>query len=652
MTATNDPSTRYVLPEGHPYLQNLSALWSAEPKLARQIEQRWHGRPAREEILVESSRAGPPTLSAKSADGRTITLHSKYNPIAEAQKLIESIKTEGPVAFYLLGLGLGYHLQSLFQKASPEALFFIFEPDLAVLGAAMEHNDLSEIIRSNRAILFTTPDKADLFLRLTPHAAMCSMGLEGLTHAPSLALHPDFYRQVQEWLAEFAAFGRTSLNTLVLNGRRTAENVTRNIALYAQTPSIAALKDTYKGKPAIIVSAGPSLRKNKHLLKDARGHAVIIAVQTILQPLLDMGIEPHFVTSLDYHDISTRYYEKLPPDLKTQLVAESKASPAIFDVFPGPVWTLGNQYVDSLLREMTGNGRLEKGRLPSGATVAHLAYYLAEHLACDPIIFIGQDLGFSDGLAYAPGTNIDDVWAPEWSRFTTPEMRQWEFIARERPILRKIPDHQGRPMYTEERLFTYLQQFERDFLRTKTKIIDASEGGAQKRGATAITLRNAIDQYCITKITTPAKRAACGLAGAQFPKTQIAHCLTNRIDEATRIEQISVNTLPLLQEVRDHLQDQRRVNHAIARIDLLRAQMDELGATYDLITQLTQTSELSRFQQDRKIAAQNLTGPELQGRQIDRDIQNVKAIAYAAREFITLVREVADELTPRLKEVA
>ena len=53
------------------------------------------------------------------------------------------------------------------------------------------------------------------------------------------------------------------------------------------------------------------------------------------------------------------------------------------------------QLLVKTLREM----KLNKAKLPSGSTVAHLAYYLAEHLGCDPIIFVGQDLGFSDGLA-------------------------------------------------------------------------------------------------------------------------------------------------------------------------------------------------------------------------------------------------------------
>ena len=38
MTATNDSSRRYVLPDDAPYLKNLAALWAIEPALAAAIE--------------------------------------------------------------------------------------------------------------------------------------------------------------------------------------------------------------------------------------------------------------------------------------------------------------------------------------------------------------------------------------------------------------------------------------------------------------------------------------------------------------------------------------------------------------------------------------------------------------------------------------
>jgi hypothetical protein len=362
-----------------------------------------------------------------------------------------------------------------------------------------------------------------------------------------------------------------------------------------------------------------------------------------------MGVEPHFVTSLDYHEICTRFFEKLPPTLRTELVAEPKATNAIFSMYPGPVSILGNDYADKLLAEM----KPEKEQLPAGATVAHLAYYLAEHLGCDPIIFVGQDLGFSDGLCYAPGTSYEDVWRPELGRFCTVEMKQWEQIVRERFILRRISDYEGRAMYTEERLFTYLQQFERDFAGSKAKIIDATEGGAAKRGATPMKLADALEQYCRAPLTG-------GFAAHPgMGWHRVSDCLAslrNRADEAAEIERISRDTLPLLQEIHDHVEDQPRVNRAITRLDALRARMNGLGACYDLITQLTQSTELKRFEADRKISASRIDGNEKQRRQVSRDIGNVRGIADAAAEFQVLMRQVIDRLTaqspPATREAA
>jgi hypothetical protein len=224
-------------------------------------------------------------------------------------------------------------------------------------------------------------------------------------------------------------------------------------------------------------------------------------------------------------------------------------------------------------------------------------------------------------------------------------MKQWEFIARERPILRKVPDQDGRAMYTEERLYTYLQQFERDFLRTKTKIIDATEGGARKRGAEVMTLRGAIARHCVAPVESLPSQSQI-----TNRELRIQDALSARRDEAMQIAEISRLTLPLLEEVRDHLTDQARVNRAIARIDVLRARMDVLGATYDLITQLTQSTELERFRHDRRIASEKLDGLELQRRQISRDIGNVRAIMEAAGEFVSLIDSVIGK--PAMKEVA
>jgi len=635
-TARTDPSLRYVLPAESPLLANLAALWAVFPELAREIES-LGDTPT---YPVEKSRNGELTIAippAGNAASKPVYLHSRYQPIDEAKKLIDAVNLDDNVVFYVHGFGLGYHLNELYTRSSSESLIFVFEPDVNVLKTAFEHRDLADIILSRRVIIFTQLDKGDLFVKLTPNTAMVSTGCVTIRNAASVQRSKAYFDQIDLWLEEFAAFGRTSMNTLIINGRKTAENLSKNIGWYVAAPDLSMLKDRHAGKPAIIVSAGPSLRKNKHLIKQASDNAVIISVQTTLQPMLELGVEPDYVTSLDYHEICTRFFEKLPTTLRTELVAEPKATSLIFDLNPGPLWLLGNPFLAQLLPEM----KLNRTGLPSGATVAHLAFYLAQHLGCEPIIFVGQDLGFSDGLCYTPGTSYEDVWRPELGRFCTIEGKQWDQIIRDKPILRRIPDHQGRPMYTEERLYAYLQQFERDFLQSDRTVIDATEGGALKRGSQAMTLAAAIEQFCTGTID----RSTSPHPGLNWDRLgEALACLEKRTAEAQEVESISRQTLPLLEEVRDNLTNQGRVNRVIGQIDLLRARMNQFDDTYQLITQMTQSTELERFKADRKLAASKASGLDKQRRQISRDVDNVRSVMHAAQEFQKLMTSVAERI--------
>src|SRR4051812_17466720 len=165
-----DPSGRFALAADAPYLSNLAALWVTDPALAVRIEATG-GRPSH---AVQPSRAGPPTVSVPGPAGRGVWLHSRYEPVEEAKRLIAPIDAGKTVGFYVYGFGLGYHAELLFDRAGGEAVFFVFEPDLLILHTAFEHRDLSRLIESGRVHFFTQPDKADLLRRLTPHTALLS----------------------------------------------------------------------------------------------------------------------------------------------------------------------------------------------------------------------------------------------------------------------------------------------------------------------------------------------------------------------------------------------------------------------------------------------------------------------------------------------
>lgn len=649
MTATAVPSITYAAPPARHdpavLVANLAALFAADLPLARQLDQL-----ADDQLPpLVPTKSGHFTIAMPDPSGRDVFLHSRHHPVDEARRLLAAQDADGlshKVCIALHGSGLGYTVAEVLQRVPREAMVLLFEPSLPLIRRMLEVVDLAKPLRSRRLTLVTRSEKSELFRAIGPRAVLLSMPSARIEHAPSMRLPgaTGFHEACKAHLDDLTSYSRTSLNTVVLNGRRTAENITANLDQYARSVASAAcggltsLRGRFDGKPAIIVSAGPSLRRNKHLLTDLQHHAVIIAVQTTLRPLLDMGVTPDFVTSLDYHEISARFFEGLPSSLSTHLVAEAKATRLVLERHPGPISVVGNDYADSMLREL----RPQLPRLPAGATVAHLAFYLAQHLGCDPILFVGQDLGFTDGLCYTPGTAYDAVWAPEVSRFCTLEMKQWEQIVRERPILRRVSDVHGRAMYTEERLFTYLQQFERDFAAASQRVIDCTEGGVLKRGAPPMSLAEAAAKYCTRRLERPPAEVR-----SSSPPPPILPSLRARAQEAARIEDIARHTLPLLCEIRDHLADQPRVNRAISRIDGFRAEMNRLGPTYDLVTQFTQQSEMKRFEADLALSSAGIDPHEKQRRQVLRDLANCESILAAARVFADFVTTTANEFQRR-----
>jgi len=136
-------------------------------------------------------------------------------------------------------------------------------------------------------------------------------------------------------------------------------------------------------------------------------------------------------------------------------------------------------------------------------------------------------------------------------------MKQWEQVMRDKKYLRRIPDYQGRPMYTPKSGSSLIFNSSSAISANVTTIIDATEGGAMKRGTKVMTLARALEDFCAQKLngSIPVH------LGLRWDR--IGQCIASleaRKREAQQIQKITGQTLPMLEEVRDHLEDQQRVN--------------------------------------------------------------------------------------------
>ncbi len=625
--------------------KNLKALRTANPQSAELL---CETTPADCLTFVDSKQGPVSGIYETSLEGklRKTTLASRFKPLDEAERLAESVDVEANAAIMVMGFGLGHHLRPILERAAGKALVVVYEPDAPLLRAVIEEQDLTDVLAHRSFMLFTGDiDAASLTTRLEPHTSAIIQGVQFITHPPTRQLQADAITRFTESFSKFASYCRTNLATTLVNASATCRNLTQNLGQYAAGSTTDPIHDIARGKPAVLVSAGPSLAKNVHLLAQPgiRDRVIIIAVQTTLKPLLDRDIRPHFVTALDYHEISKRFYEDLPSLQDVTLVAEPKAHRAILDHYPGPIRILQNRFLDVLL------GPLARPIKPikAGSTVAHLSLYLAQHLGCDPIIMIGQDLGFSDGLYYCPGTAIHDIWAPELNSFNTLEVMEFKRILRHKAHLKKRVDQHDRPIYSDEQMLTYLNQFERDFAAAPQTIVDATEGGLPKQHTVVKTLDESLDQYA----TTP-------LQGIPEPSTALdsqrladtATHLKYRIDQVDDFQATSEQTLPLLKQMLLDQRDPKKMNRHFAKVEKLQKRVADLGEVFTLVNELNQVGAFKRTRADRAITATDGLDPyEKQARQLHRDIENVEWLVEACQETSEIFQSALDRITTQLR---
>ncbi len=607
--------------------KNLAAIARQDPRLADTIR----ATPPRADIEFVETPEGP---SARIAGGALLA--SGRAPATEGERLASSVDVAEHGVVCVLGFGLGYHARALGERMRKTGVVLCCEPDLGLLRAVLERVDHSAWIESTNLAFLTDPDDGPSISRaLSGVEGVIALGFTFLTHPPSRArLGDDADRFVRTVTGALKAL-RTTIVTTLVQGGTTLRNAAMNLDHYAACGGIAELAGACEGRPAVVVAAGPSLERTIDALAQpgVRDRVVIVAVQTVLKPLLARGIRPHYVTALDHHEISRRFYEGLSAeDVRgVTLVAEPKANPAILDAFPGVIRCPADELLDEILGE--GLAR-DMGRIEPGATVAHLAYELARHLGCDPVILTGQDLAFTDGQYYSAGAAIHGVWATELGRFRTLETLEWERIARMKSLLRRVPAVGGGEVLTDEQMSTYLAQFEAMFARdvgAGRRVIDATEGGALKRGAETLGLAEALATHASVASGSPPPQDDGAPAGADRRRAAMIERLERERADVWRVAEASRAAAGKLGRMAESQHDTALVNRLIGEVNAIRDEVQSLRPAFRLVQFVNQAGALNRIRADRALGlAGEIDAMERQRLQIERDRKNVEWLAEAA----------------------
>ena len=413
-------------------------------------------------------------------DGRELYLHSRFNPSKEARSLVSKIPLREDTLYVILGGGFGYHIKELLNKLPQSSRIIVVESSAVPLGAAMQkyyHQQGKAWIRDKR-LIFTTMDNSNILtyylseLFIQHHLFY----LEMFTHIPSATTDEKFYRSVTQSISsDFPSNLKISLATTEPILKTNLINYWDNLETTWKNPSIEKLFGQWTDKPAIVVSAGPSLNAQLDQLRQIQGKVLIICVGTAAKVLINHGITPDFVIVVDPNETSMVQFIGWDTE-KTTLLYYQKAWRGI------PAAHQGLKFWFTLLNDLPIPAHESTCKFPfsGGGTVAFSALQFARYVKSDPIILVGQDFAFLDGATHATGTDHNYSFNQE----ILPE----GFF--------RVPGTNEDMVVTNNIYYSYLKFMQEYILKNQdTRYINTSETGAKIEGTQAMSLEKAVNLY-------------------------------------------------------------------------------------------------------------------------------------------------------------
>ncbi len=433
------------------------------------------------------SKDGSWNLMYEKKDGEQQMLHSPYSPKKEAASWFQSIKNSTADVLYVYGVGLGYYYQEAKKwLAEKRGRFLVFlEDNPYVLRRFLETPYAKEILEDKRVqvLPFSSMDQAFQLI-----SELCIFFIMARVEVTAL----ENYRRKKEsvYFAIRLRLGHESVRYAHLAREYFSfsapfyRNFYRNMMVIGESFHGTQLFNEFQGVPAIICGAGPSLNKNAHLLKELENKALIIAGGSSLNALYHHGVEPHLGGTIDPNAAQRdrmwrNHFFNLPAFYRNRvhhLALTTLHGPRLY------INGAGGYTIPSWFEKKLG---IEDISVDEGHNVINFLTEVAYHMGCNPIIFVGMDLAYTDKKKYGDGILIN-------------QQENQKSLSEDEPVFNK-QDIYGNPVLTEWKWVTesdWLGNYAKE--RPGTQFINATEGGIGMKDIPNHSLQEVMDT-CLKK---------------------------------------------------------------------------------------------------------------------------------------------------------
>lgn len=464
-------------------IRNLNVLEKRFPGISEIIEERKDQLLEQEALCVteETAFTGEQILTVK-RNGRKLYLAGRRDPNAHPVNQISVLGRIAPYApVFVLGMGNLNYLRELEKTTDKSVILLVYEPLFSVFYKQLETADFESLFE-NRTIALVIE-------------GINGEGLEGLIgtmlygdRVPLMkyivspnynALCQEEVKKYLDYIKKFLSVYHIGIGTNLFFSPYQADNFYHNVQYIKNGYRASRLLEVVPTDvPAFVIAAGPSLNKNMKELKRAKGKGFLIAVDTAIKPLLREGIVPDMFATLD--GIKPVELVEVEEAKEIPMLTKVTAARSVMDYHTGKKFFIneGYRYVDYLY-EM--NGKSIQG-FSVGGSVATFAFALVCHLGFRKIVFVGQDLAYTDNKSHADGTFQEKMQEEDTEKFMMVPGNYQEQV----PTLTNLDSY--RRWFGE-----FISEWEKTHY---VEFINATEGGARIEGTKLMTLAEVIDREC------------------------------------------------------------------------------------------------------------------------------------------------------------
>lgn len=425
------------------------------------------------QVFSQSAINGEPILILQREDTQ-YRLNSSYNPTHEAVIWAEQFGLNNlNNVIMMYGLGNGCLAKELESRLNEQDILFIYEPSQQIFAHVLEEYSISELSSKNNVILciegINDYDFHVFLQRAVNITNLLTLNLCAHPHYTELfpESHIKFYKEIKDVMVHT----KININTEIKFGKRLIINSFKNIKYIKNSYLlIDFLRDINTDIPAIIVAAGPSVEANIEELKRAKGRSYIFVVDRALDYVLDNGLEPDFIVTVD--PIKPVEYFTRRNDVTIPLLCEPASNWEILEHHKGKKIIYNcSEYFKQLYKAVGINSPF----LITGASVATAAFTVCVGLGFNKIVLVGQDLAYSGDATHAGGIK--------------------ESIYEKNEIV--VEGMDGKSVRSRYDWYEFLIWFQDAIkLCPNIQVIDTKSKGAKIKGSIPMSMKEVIDKYC------------------------------------------------------------------------------------------------------------------------------------------------------------